>query len=103
MRSVTSMSPSQLERKRANDREAQRAIRLRTKELIEELERKVQEQKGAVDASERLAATTQQRNRELELENTFLRNRLVESGIPVDSSMHHSMYLARQLWAHQHG
>jgi hypothetical protein len=37
-RSVSTLTPSQLARKRANDREAQRAIRARTKEHIERLE-----------------------------------------------------------------
>ncbi|RYP49229.1 hypothetical protein DL768_005003 [Monosporascus sp. mg162] len=42
-RSVSTLSPQQLARKRANDREAQRAIRQRTKEHIESLERQVEE------------------------------------------------------------
>ncbi|KAA8651592.1 bZIP transcription factor [Aspergillus tanneri] len=42
-RKVTSLSAEQLERKRANDREAQRTIRQRTKEHIERLEHQVAE------------------------------------------------------------
>lgn len=42
-RKVTSLTAEQLERKRANDREAQRTIRQRTKEHIETLERQVAE------------------------------------------------------------
>ncbi|KAL9115939.1 MAG: hypothetical protein Q9227_000307 [Pyrenula ochraceoflavens] len=42
-RSVNTMSAAQLERKRANDREAQRTIRQRTKEHIESLEKQVTE------------------------------------------------------------
>ncbi|KAI1085226.1 hypothetical protein F5B20DRAFT_575694 [Whalleya microplaca] len=42
-RSVSTLTPSQLARKRANDREAQRAIRARTKEHIENLEREIEE------------------------------------------------------------
>ncbi|PHH84919.1 hypothetical protein CDD83_1179 [Cordyceps sp. RAO-2017] len=42
-RSVSTLTPSQLARKRANDREAQRAIRARTKEHIERLERELDE------------------------------------------------------------
>lgn len=42
-RKVTSLSAEQLERKRANDREAQRTIRQRTKEHIENLEHQVAE------------------------------------------------------------
>lgn len=44
-RKVTSLSSEQLERKRANDREAQRTIRQRTKEHIEHLEQQVAELK----------------------------------------------------------
>ncbi|KAJ5167297.1 uncharacterized protein N7482_006078 [Penicillium canariense] len=40
-RKVSSLSAEQLERKRANDREAQRSIRQRTKEHIEQLEKQV--------------------------------------------------------------
>lgn len=40
-RKVASLSAEQLERKRANDREAQRSIRQRTKEHIEQLEQQV--------------------------------------------------------------
>jgi myosin heavy subunit len=42
-RKVTSLTAEQLERKRANDREAQRTIRQRTREHIEYLERQVAE------------------------------------------------------------
>ncbi|KAI1389419.1 uncharacterized protein F4822DRAFT_427771 [Hypoxylon trugodes] len=42
-RSVSTLTPSQLARKRANDREAQRAIRARTKEHIENLEKEIEE------------------------------------------------------------
>ena len=42
-RSVNTLSDAQLERKRANDREAQRIIRQRTREHIENLERQVAE------------------------------------------------------------
>ncbi len=45
-RSVSTLTPSQLARKRANDREAQRAIRQRTKEHIERLERELEELKS---------------------------------------------------------
>lgn len=40
-RSVSSLSATQLERKRANDREAQRLIRQRTKDRIDGLERQI--------------------------------------------------------------
>lgn len=42
-RGVANLTPEQLAKKRANDREAQRAIRERTKNQIEGLERKIRE------------------------------------------------------------
>ncbi|KAL2753762.1 hypothetical protein ACRALDRAFT_1077329 [Sodiomyces alcalophilus JCM 7366] len=42
-RGVASLTPAQLAKKRANDREAQRAIRERTKNQIEQLERRIRE------------------------------------------------------------
>ena len=42
-RGVASLTPEQLAKKRANDREAQRAIRERTKNTIESLERRIHE------------------------------------------------------------
>ena len=42
-RGVANLTPEQLNKKRANDREAQRTIRERTKNQIESLERKIQE------------------------------------------------------------
>ena len=42
-RGVANLTPDQLAKKRANDREAQRAIRERTKNQIEALERRIQE------------------------------------------------------------
>jgi hypothetical protein len=73
-RSVTHLSKAQLARKRANDREAQRNIRQRTKEHIENLERKVKELEETTRAGslERVLA----RNRELEQEIEQLRAQL---------------------------
>lgn len=70
-RSVTHLSKAQLARKRANDREAQRNIRQRTKEHIENLERKVKEleQGSRASSMERVL----KRNRELEEEVEKLR------------------------------
>lgn len=45
-RGVANLTPEQLERKRANDREAQRAIRERTKNQIESLNREIEELKS---------------------------------------------------------
>ena len=42
-RGVANLTPDQLAKKRANDREAQRAIRERTKNQIENLERRIRE------------------------------------------------------------
>ncbi|TVY48146.1 hypothetical protein LOCC1_G001929 [Lachnellula occidentalis] len=42
-RGVANLTPDQLQKKRANDREAQRAIRERTKNQIENLERKIRD------------------------------------------------------------
>ncbi|KAJ6436473.1 FunK1 protein kinase [Purpureocillium lavendulum] len=44
-----SLTPSQLARKRANDRKAQRAMRIRTREYIERLERELKELKSKHD------------------------------------------------------
>ncbi|KAL7662359.1 hypothetical protein ACMYSQ_001702 [Aspergillus niger] len=48
-RKVTSLSAERLERKRANDREAQRTIRQRTREHIERLEHQVAKLKAERD------------------------------------------------------
>lgn len=75
-RSVTTLSAAQLERKRANDREAQRAIRQRTKDHIESLERRINELNVMNETREKVMVATQQRNRELEQEVSYLRSRL---------------------------
>jgi hypothetical protein len=82
-RSVTTLSAAQLERKRANDREAQRAIRQRTKDHIDSLERNISDLRASNDASEKMAAIAHQRNRELEDENAYLRTKLGEVGFPM--------------------
>lgn len=74
-RSVSTLSAAQLERKRANDREAQRAIRQRTKEHIEQLERRIVELSAGNEATEQLVVTLK-RNKVLEDENALLRARL---------------------------
>ncbi|EKD21793.1 hypothetical protein MBM_00906 [Drepanopeziza brunnea f. sp. 'multigermtubi' MB_m1] len=80
-RSVTHLSKAQLARKRANDREAQRNIRQRTKEHIENLERKVKEleQGGRSGSIERVL----KRNRELEDEVERLRSMVNGHHTPV--------------------
>ncbi|TKA75006.1 hypothetical protein B0A49_05653 [Cryomyces minteri] len=86
-RSVTTLSVAQLERKRANDREAQRAIRQRTKEHIEQLEKRIAELAVHQEASEKLGQVLQ-RNRELEEENEFLRNRLGSAAVTISVNDH---------------
>jgi hypothetical protein len=73
-RSVTTLTAAQLERKRANDREAQRAIRQRTKDHIESLERRIAELTSNQDNHRLLEVM--QRNEQLEQENAMLRDRL---------------------------
>ena len=74
-RSVSTLTAAQLERKRANDREAQRAIRQRTKEHIENLERRIAELTATNETGAKLMAALK-RNEELEQENAILRSRL---------------------------
>lgn len=78
-RSVSTLSAAQLERKRANDREAQRAIRQRTKEHIERLERKLQEVSHSGEPSRDLD-DAREKIRYLEDENRLLKQRLGEHG-----------------------
>lgn len=68
-RKVSSLNEDQLERKRANDREAQRNIRQRNKDHIKQLEAQLEEEKAKVE--ERDAAI-----RHLEQENAHLRGEL---------------------------
>ncbi|KAJ9247367.1 hypothetical protein DTO207G8_8147 [Paecilomyces variotii] len=75
-RKVTSLTAEQLERKRANDREAQRTIRQRTKDHIEHLERRVAD----LSAKEEQFDNVLRRNAVLEAEITHLRHQLAMSG-----------------------
>lgn len=72
------MTPSQLARKRANDREAQRAIRARTKEHIERLERELEDLKGKHNRDDTVQDLIK-RNKALETELKRLRESM---GIP---------------------
>ena len=74
-RSVTTLTAAQLERKRANDREAQRAIRQRTKDHIEQLERQVAELSAVQNEDTRLMDAFR-RIEELKHENNSLRAKL---------------------------
>jgi hypothetical protein len=92
-RSVSTLSAAQLELKRANDREAQRAIRQRTKDHIDGLEKTISDLRQSQD----VVVATRQRNRELEEENSFLRLRLSEAGLAVNVPTTEGMTLLRQL------
>ena len=74
-RSVSTLTPSQLARKRANDREAQRAIRARTKEHIDRLEKEVDELKNLRNRDETVQELVR-RNKALERELMSLRESL---------------------------
>ncbi|KAG9237088.1 hypothetical protein BJ875DRAFT_438755 [Amylocarpus encephaloides] len=71
-RSVTHLSDDQLTRKRANDREAQRNIRRRTRERLEYLETNVQEGSSTIEMLFK-------RNKELQAEVKFLRAQVEKS------------------------
>ncbi|EQB47614.1 hypothetical protein CGLO_13221 [Colletotrichum gloeosporioides Cg-14] len=89
-RSVSTLTPSQLARKRANDREAQRAIRARTKEHIERLERELEELKSERNRDQ--SQTVQEllrKNKALEEELFKLRESV---GIPNGQSYPNSVY-----------
>lgn len=86
-RSVNTLSASQLERKRQNDRDAQRAIRKRTKDHIEGLERQANEFKAKIDTMQRVNDALEGRLREadartqqLAQENELLRLRFGNEG-----------------------
>lgn len=67
-RSVTKLSAEQLVRKRAADREAQRAIRQRTRERIQNLEERIKELSGDDPADESFLEEMMRKNVELEEE-----------------------------------
>lgn len=73
-RGVASLTPEQLAKKRANDREAQRAIRERTKTQIENLERRIQELTSQQPYQE-LQAVLRQKEA-IQAENEEIRRRL---------------------------
>lgn len=73
-RGVASLTPEQLAKKRANDREAQRAIRERTKAQIEGLERRIAELTSQQPYQE-LQAVLRQKDA-IQAENDEIRRRL---------------------------
>ncbi|KAI1325136.1 hypothetical protein F5Y16DRAFT_411622 [Xylariaceae sp. FL0255] len=84
-RSVSTLTPSQLARKRANDREAQRAIRARTKEHIENLEKEIEELRSR-HSRDQTVQDLLRRNKGLEEEVRRLRESL---GIRSTGPTHH--------------
>lgn len=75
-RSVNNLTPAQLDRKRANDREAQRAIRQRTKDQIDSLHRELDQLKQTSANREQVIVEVETRVRQLEQENAYLRSRV---------------------------
>ncbi|XXG97137.1 plasma membrane H+-ATPase [Hypoxylon texense] len=73
-RGVANLTPEQLAKKRANDREAQRAIRERTKNQIENLERRIRELTSQQPYQELQAAI--RAKEAVEAENAEIKNRL---------------------------
>ncbi|KAI3322495.1 hypothetical protein HD806DRAFT_127425 [Xylariaceae sp. AK1471] len=92
-RSVSTLTPAQLARKRANDREAQRAIRARTKEHIENLEREIDELRSQ-KSRDQTVQDLLGRNRALEDEvrrlRESLRIRTTGHGMPYPTSYNNS-------------
>ncbi|KAH7169532.1 hypothetical protein DER46DRAFT_681387, partial [Fusarium sp. MPI-SDFR-AT-0072] len=83
-RRISTLTPSQLARKRARDREAQRAIRARTKEHIERLDREL----AALKLSQSCDQTVQElfnRNRVLEEELMRLKKNMT---VQITSSLY---------------
>ncbi|KAK3937411.1 hypothetical protein QBC46DRAFT_411179 [Diplogelasinospora grovesii] len=94
-RSVSTLTPVQLARKRANDREAQRAIRARTKEHIERLEREVQELRSAPNRQQPIDRAQQgeyqlllRKNRELERQLKYYKTTFERLGLPLAPGGH---------------
>lgn len=73
-RGVATLTPDQLAKKRANDREAQRAIRERTKQTIENLERRIQDL-TAQQPYQELQAVIKEKDT-IQAENNEIRRRL---------------------------
>lgn len=98
-RGVASLTPEQLAKKRANDREAQRAIRERTKGQIESLERKIQELtsqqpyqdlQNVIRAKELVEAENEDIKRRLNQVLTIIQPLLSGNGLPGTSRYHPS-------------
>ena len=75
-RGVANLTPQQLERKRANDREAQRAIRERTKQQIDRLNEKIRELESAQPYRDLQAVISQKEA--VEAENVEIKRQLAQ-------------------------
>lgn len=85
-RSVSKLTPAQLARKRAHDREAQRATRARTKELIKKLEQELDELRSKQDCDQTVRNLIK-RNEALEKELMALRESMgIQTGHSSASS-----------------
>lgn len=82
---MAALNATQLARKRANDREAQRAIRQRTKEHIESLERRIAELSEGNDSDKELD-DVRRRNYELEEEIRYLKETIALPGDDISES-----------------
>ncbi|KAH7231395.1 uncharacterized protein BKA55DRAFT_199377 [Fusarium redolens] len=91
-RSVSTLTPAQLARKRANDREAQRAIRARTKEHIERLERELAELKSK-QSRDQTVQELLRRNKAVEKELMRLKEIM---RVPMTSSLYSAPRLTPQ-------
>lgn len=76
--SVANLSQEQRERKRKNDRDAQRLNRQRNKEAVAELRQQVDELRNSGSAKDLEVAQLQARIRELKEQNDYLRSRVGE-------------------------
>jgi hypothetical protein len=104
-RKVSTLSLEQLERKRANDREAQRSIRQRTKEHIEQLEAQVatlQSQIAEMRPQNERFHEVMQHNAFLENEVIRLKNQVASlTGRPEFASNNQPMAPVRSGWSEE--
>ncbi|KAL3962776.1 hypothetical protein ACCO45_004299 [Purpureocillium lilacinum] len=85
-RAVSTLTPAQLERKRANDRETQRAIRARTRDYITYLEQEVEKlkiQEASSKTDDAAVRQLVQKNKALQDEIARLRQELSASVTPT--------------------
>ncbi|CDM38330.1 unnamed protein product [Penicillium roqueforti FM164] len=95
-RKVSTLSAEQLERKRANDREAQRSIRQRTKEHIEHLESQIEEMRLRTERFDEVV----QHNAFLENEVIRLKHQVAAlTGRPEFASSNEPMASFRSEWS----